>query len=95
MNRKQRRDAAKRRQRNDPNQIMSDQVSLFGKLPDACSSCQKSFDKKDRSMVFSWSVVVKQETVRLFCPECIEKTKEVLGVQDERKEENSFSDSEA
>jgi len=46
-------------------------------------------------MVFSWSVVVKQETVRLFCPECIEKTKEVLGVQDERKEENSFSDSEA
>ena len=92
MNRKQRRDANRRRKKNDPNQIMADQVSMFGKLPDACSACQKSFDKKDRNMVFSWSVVVKQETVRLFCPECIEKTKEVLNVQEIREETDSLTD---
>ncbi len=57
---------------------MATQVAQFGKLPEACSACQKGFDKKDKDMVQSWSVLVKQEVVRLFCPDCIEKTKEVL-----------------
>ena len=26
----------------------------------------------------SWKVVVRQEVVRLFCPECVDKAKEVL-----------------
>jgi len=29
-------------------------------------------------MVQSWNVVVKQETVRIFCPECIKKTQEII-----------------
>jgi hypothetical protein len=78
MNRQQRRAAEKRRKKGDPNQIMSDQVALFGKLPEACDACQKEFDKKDRDMVMSWSVVVKQEVVRLFCPDCIQKTQQAL-----------------
>lgn len=78
MNRKQRRDTARKRRHGDAEQAMADQVQLFGKLPEQCSACQKAFDKKDRDMVFSWNVVVKQEAVRLFCPECIETTKEVL-----------------
>ena len=38
----------------------------------------ETFDKLDKDMVKSWSVVVKQEVVRLFCPKCIKKAKEVI-----------------
>ena len=78
MNRKQRREAEKLRKKNDPNQIMADQIHLFGKLPDHCLSCQKTFDKSNKEMVMSWSVVVKSDNVSLFCPDCVNKTKEVL-----------------
>ena len=78
MNRKQRRAAERKRKKGDAEQMMSDKVHLFGQLPDKCDACTKSFDKKNRDMVFSWSVVVKEQTVRLFCPECIKKTQEVI-----------------
>ena len=77
MNRKQRR-AIKKHVGQDAQEKMADQVALFGRLPEMCNICQKEFDKKDRDMVNSWSVVVKQEVVRLFCPECINKAKEVI-----------------
>ena len=82
MNRKQRRTLKKKLSK--PEQELAQQVALFGMLPDSCSACQKSFDKKDKDMVFSWSVVVhnKTEAVRLFCPECIEKTKELIEQND-------------
>ena len=57
---------------------MSTQMDQFGKLPHACDACHEPFDKKDKDMIQSWSVVVKQEVVRLFCPHCIRKTQEVL-----------------
>ena len=77
MNRKQRRALKKL---SNPEQEMAEKVSLFGLLPDSCSVCQKSFDKKDKAMAFAWSVVVHNETeaVRLFCPACIEHTKKVI-----------------
>jgi predicted RNA-binding Zn-ribbon protein involved in translation (DUF1610 family) len=78
VNRKQRRAAERRRKKGDAKQAMADKVHMFGKLPASCSACEKAFDKKNKDMVFSWSVVVKEQTVRLFCPECINKTKEVL-----------------
>ena len=65
---------------------MASQVEQFGKLPQACDACREEFDKRDKEMVQSWSVVVKQETVRLFCPECINKAKEVLNVSDKNIE---------
>ncbi len=77
MNRKQRR-AIKKHMGADTQEKMASQVAQFGKLPQACDACQKEFDKKDKEMVQSWSVVVRQEVVRLFCPECIEITKEAL-----------------
>ena len=77
MNREQRR-ALKKQMGADAQEKMSTQIAQFGKLPEACDVCQKDFDKKDREMIASWSVVVKQEVVRLFCPECINKAKEVL-----------------
>jgi len=57
---------------------MADKVQLFGKLPQACDVCQEPFDKKDKDMVFSWNVVVRQEAVRLFCPECISKAQTII-----------------
>ncbi len=77
MNRKQRRAIKKLSQ---PEQKMAEKVSLFGMLPDSCTVCQKSFDKKDKAMVFSWRVVVHEdtETVRLFCPDCVNKAAEVI-----------------
>jgi hypothetical protein len=77
VNRKQRRALKKL---SKPEQEMAQQVTLFGMLPEMCLACKKSFDKKDKNMVISWKVVVHSdsETVRLFCPECINKTKEFI-----------------
>jgi len=77
MNRQQRR-AMKKHAGKKASEEMSSQVALFGKLPNSCNACDKSFNKKDKKMVQSWSVVVKQEVVRLFCPDCIDKTKEII-----------------
>ncbi len=92
MSRKQRRAAERKRKKGDPEQLMSDKVNLFGSLPEKCSACQKTFDKADRNMVFSWSVVVKEQTVRLFCPECINKTKEVISDYAQKSQTNPTSD---
>jgi len=85
MNRQQRR-AMKKQIGSETQKKMATQVAQFGKLPQACDACQEEFDKKDKEMVQSWSVVVKQEIVRLFCPECINKTKEALNVSDKNIE---------
>ena len=77
MNRKQKR-AMKKVAGADAQEKMANQVAQFGKLPDSCDACKKEFDKKDRDMIQTWNVVIKQEVVRLFCPECIEKTREVI-----------------
>ena len=82
MNRKQRR-AMKKHVGADAQEKMATQVAQFGKLPQACDACQKEFDKKNKEMVQSWYVVVKQDVVRLFCPECINKTKEVLNASNQ------------
>tara|TARA_B100000073_G_C23623871_1_gene529678 strand:- start:682 stop:951 length:270 start_codon:yes stop_codon:yes gene_type:complete len=77
MNRKQKR-AMKKQIGAEAQEKMSRQVAQFGKLPESCTACEKEFDKKDKDMVKSWSVVVKQEIVRLFCPDCIKKTQEIV-----------------
>ena len=59
---------------------MATKVALFGKLPDHCLTCNKSFDKMNREEVMSWSVVVRdeEEKVNLYCPECWEKAIDVI-----------------
>ena len=78
MNRKERRAAAARRRKGDPEQAMTDKIAMFGKLPKQCNACQKPFDKQSKDMVFSWKVVVMGERVSLFCLECIRTTQEVI-----------------
>jgi hypothetical protein len=77
MNRKQRR-TTQRSMGAAATQELSTKVAQFNKLPECCMACKKDFDKKDKEMVNTWSVVVKQDVVRLFCPECIKKTQEAL-----------------
>ena len=71
MNREQRR-AAQRQAKKDGNEELSEKITLFGKLGDTCLVCDKPFDKKDREMVMTWNVVVreKEDRVNLYCPEC-------------------------
>ena len=92
MNREQRRAAAKR-EKKDGNEEVAEKVALFGLIGDQCLVCNKPFDKKDREMVMSWSVVVreKEEKVNLYCPDCwngaldmLKQAKEeILGLEEE------------
>jgi len=59
-----------RQKKKDAQKEFKKKVGLFSQLEDQCLVCQKGFDKKNKEMVMSWSVVVKEETVRLYCPEC-------------------------
>ena len=77
MNRKQRRALAKATSQKSATELAS-KVAQFNQLPDHCITCDAPFDKQDKSMIQSWSVVVRQETVRLFCPHCIQKTQETI-----------------
>ena len=88
MNRKQRR-AAAARARKEGQPELETKISLFGKLPDECLTCQKTFDKTDREMVMSWNVVVreKEEVVNLYCPDCWSKAMEIVEDFKQRIEE--------
>jgi hypothetical protein len=57
---------------------MQKKVGLFNKLSDHCLVCQKDFDKKNKEMVMTWSVVVKGEDVRLYCPTCWDAAKNLI-----------------
>ena len=59
-------------------------MGSFHRRPDKCSACDKMFPLT-REAHMSWQVVVRneQETVRLFCPDCLEKAKQVVENQDE------------
>tara|TARA_Y100000310_G_C20086677_1_gene536358 strand:+ start:240 stop:536 length:297 start_codon:yes stop_codon:yes gene_type:complete len=77
MNRKQRR-ALEKQVGGKTSQNFSDKISQFNKLPEQCSTCEEEFDRTDRDMLKSWNVVVRQEIVRLFCPDCMDKAKQAI-----------------
>lgn len=60
------------------------QMNMFERLPARCSACEKHFPKT-REAHMTWQVVVRSnQTVRLFCPECQEKAKNVVENNNER-----------
>jgi len=71
VNRKQRR-ALEKMAKKQTTHSFSEKMSQFDNLPDECSACTKSYDKKDKKMAMSWNVVVreKENIVRLYCPDC-------------------------
>ena len=60
------------------------QMNMFDRMPDACSACKKSFPKT-REAHMTWRVTVRNEEqqVRLFCPSCQQKAKELVEKQNE------------
>jgi Zn finger protein HypA/HybF involved in hydrogenase expression len=58
-------------------------LMMFDKLDQECLTCGDFFDKTSKEMRDSWTVVVKDEDVRLYCPTCWEAALEV--VEDFRK----------
>ena len=77
MNRKIRRDLEKKMGKPAADNL-AEKIFQFNRLPESCSACQEEFDKKDREMLQSWKIVIRQESIRLFCPKCIKKTQEIL-----------------
>ena len=69
-----------RQKKKDAEKAMATRVALFGKLPDKCLTCEETFDKTNKEMVTTWSVVVREEedVVRLYCPTCWEKALQVI-----------------
>jgi|TARA_R110000851_G_scaffold324828_2_gene492405 hypothetical protein len=74
--------AARRRlkKKNGGNEKLAQKISSFEHRPDACSACSAPFDAKSKEHAQTWRVVVREKPTRvsLFCPQCIEKTKEIL-----------------
>ena len=66
-------------------QDVKNKIALFQRRPDECSACNKKFPEKDREAHMTWQVVVRneEETVRLFCPDCLKKAKQAVETQDE------------
>jgi ribosomal protein L44E len=81
MNRKQRRAKAKidKKLKNESSEV-AEKIAMFDKIPDECLACTTSFDKKNRSQVMSWNVVVRNDLgqVRLYCPDCWKKARDVV-----------------
>ena len=88
MNREQRRAAAKQAKK-DGNEELSEKITLFGQLGANCLTCDTPCDKKDKEMVMSWSVVVREQEgiVRLYCPDCWDKAVEIMEDFRQRLEE--------
>ena len=68
----------KRQKEKDAKKEFAKKVGLFTKLENHCLVCQKDFDKKNKEMVMSWSVVVKEDKVRLYCPECWDRANKII-----------------
>ena len=59
---------------------LNKKVGLFHKLGNQCLTCGEKFDKTDKEMMMKWSVVVHQDqqTVRLYCPVCWTRAKNLV-----------------
>jgi len=77
MNRAQRRRLKKK---NKNNEVLAEKIETFSHRPDNCSACKAKFDSKSKEHAMTWRVVVYEKPTRvsLFCPQCIEKTKEIV-----------------
>ena len=55
-------------------------MNLFDKIGEECLACRTSFDRTNREMVSTWSVVVRQdeEKVNLYCPTCWSAAKQFV-----------------
>jgi hypothetical protein len=65
------------------------QIGMFSKLPTTCSACSADFPKTQEAHM-TWTVVVKseQEKISLFCPDCMQKTREIINTTNPEGEQS-------
>lgn len=70
----------KRNQLKQSKKRMQQQMTMFDKIPDACLTCDKPFDKTSKEDAQSFKVVVreKENKVHLYCDQCWGKAVEIL-----------------
>ena len=81
MNRQQRRKRNKLIKKSKTKQSeLNQKLGLFDLIPHDCMICHKDFDKTNKEMVKTWNIVVreKESIVRLYCPECWTKARNLL-----------------
>ena len=70
----------KNKNKEGPERELSRKIGLFDKIPDRCLTCNMNFDKRDKEMVMTWYVVVREREgkVNLYCPECWDKAEKII-----------------
>ena len=65
-------------------------IGLFDKLPEQCTNCLSPYDKKDKKMVTTWNVVVREKEgkVNLYCPTCWDEAHKLIAQMKEEMNEN-------
>ena len=86
MNRAQRRKLGIKGKKPD----LEKKVGLFDKLPKQCTNCGKPYDKTNKEMARTWTVVVreKQNKVNLYCPKCWSDAQKMIAELKEKINEN-------
>lgn len=69
--------AKRKQERQDAQERMADAASQMLKHPTECCVCKTSFERNHQT-VKSWHVTVREERVRLTCPECWATIQEAL-----------------
>lgn len=59
---------------------MQQQMTMFDKIPDACLTCDKPFDRMSKEDAQSFRVVVRENEnkVNLYCDQCWDKAVNIL-----------------
>ena len=86
MNRAQRRKLGIKGKKPD----LEKKIGLFDKLPKQCTNCDAPYDKKDKKMAMTWSVVVreKENKVNLYCPTCWDNAHKMIAELKEKINES-------
>ena len=86
MNRAQRRKLGIKGKKPD----LEKKIGLFDKIPKQCTNCDAPYDKKDKKMAMTWSVVVREQEnrVNLYCPTCWDNAKKMISELKEKLNEN-------
>ena len=76
----------RKKERKKSQKTLQRRLNFILDLPEECCACKKAFDKKNKKMAQTWSVAVfeSREVIRLTCPECWSKVKDMI----EREVEN-------
>ena len=70
----------RKKERKEKQKALQRNINLMLDFPEECYVCEKLFDKKDRKMAQTWNVTIfeSKEIIRLTCPGCWGKVKDII-----------------